>query len=578
MDPAYLVRQNAEQYRDFVSSLGNFEAEMKQKDLKAKTTKIQPETHVPVRGSATTSGRSSPKNTRLDAPAAIGGMSGVIKESSTSSSRIKGADYSAWDKFDADAAVEDVDYQVPKSKSVETLVAQPVVDAQSMENALLEKEKGNAFFKKGEFKKAVVCYNKSLQLDNNCVVIVNRAMAYLKLGMYTEAEQDCSNGLSLDSKNVKALWRRGMARFELAKYAEAKQDLERALILEPGNKSIKTDLDKSIRALNLTSGKTTPAATLSKASTPIVNKTALVDPKPKPIRRRVPIEEIGEPMQVAAAPYKVSKAKPKASTAAKSNTSSILLETTPTTSMVQEILAGREAELLEPSRPLFATPAATPESTTKKPKDIPKTTPTPVQVTAKPILKEASPERKSAPLPPLKPASASPKPLIQEISPAAVVSSVNQPIVAQSVVVNTTIPTVIPNSYPTPKLPPQGPRNLLEFEREWKAIKQDAQRASEFLRSINPSSLPIIFKSGLESLYLSRMLEVVAQTYTNEDVGFTALYDFVSNLAKVPRFHMLLMFFTKNDKQAVDVIFRHLREGEAQGAVSDIPSLEKLYK
>ncbi|KAJ1556461.1 RNA polymerase II-associated protein 3, partial [Cladochytrium tenue] len=51
-----------------------------------------------------------------------------------------------------------------------------------VEEALTEKEKGNLFFKKGDFKKAISCYTKSIGLDpTSAVVPVNRAMAYLKL-------------------------------------------------------------------------------------------------------------------------------------------------------------------------------------------------------------------------------------------------------------------------------------------------------------------------------------------------------------------------------------------------------------
>lgn len=57
--------------------------------------------------------------------------------------------------------------------------------------------------------------------STNPVLPVNRAMAYLKLAKYGKAEADCSTALSLDGKNVKALWRRGMAKRHQERYADA---------------------------------------------------------------------------------------------------------------------------------------------------------------------------------------------------------------------------------------------------------------------------------------------------------------------------------------------------------------------
>lgn len=61
---------------------------------------------------------------------------------------------------------------------------------------------------------------------------------------FFEAEQDCTLGLKLDSKNVKALWRRGISRRSLGRTEEAKKDFEQALALDPSNKAVKDELSK----------------------------------------------------------------------------------------------------------------------------------------------------------------------------------------------------------------------------------------------------------------------------------------------------------------------------------------------
>ncbi|TPX40505.1 hypothetical protein SeMB42_g05817 [Synchytrium endobioticum] len=531
MDASYQIRKNAQDYRDFVASLGSFEEEMKLKDAKARLQKL-PQKHLPIHGSSTS--ETPHTNGNATKPNALGGLAGAPKESN----RIRATDYSAWDKFDVDAAVDDVENQPATAPIPDAASYSPRVDPQVVEHALIEKEKGNAFFKKAEYKKALVCYNKSIQLDANVVVFVNRAMVYLKLGMYAEAEHDCTAGLSVDAKNVKALWRRGMARFELGKYHEAKRDLNAALVLEPGNKSIKTDFDRCVLALDVTTSS-------SKLNTPQPSRPEA----PKP-RRRIPIQEIGEPMHPDG--NKPAPRKRPAITTSSSGTTesspvsqSELLEPSAPISMVQEILAERDVEL--PSRPSHAVPLPHSSATAN--------TPLATTITADPAPKHALPLPATTPLLPKVSA-----PLPPRSSSTARASSHTAP-------AKTTPPCSLSSA----------PRNLLEFEREWKGLRHDSHRAFAFLKTINPSQLPAIFKSGLESAYLSRMLEVVAETFTGLEGEYAAAFEFMEMLAKVPRFHMLVMFMSKSDKQALDTIFGYLHEGERGGVIFNVVALRNLY-
>jgi hypothetical protein len=82
---------------------------------------------------------------------------------------------------------------------------------------------------------------------------------------FLEAEKDCTRGIQLQPKNVKALWRRGIALRELGRISEAKRgmnffifagnisisnlfwdtiDFEMGLTIEPSNKSILEELKK----------------------------------------------------------------------------------------------------------------------------------------------------------------------------------------------------------------------------------------------------------------------------------------------------------------------------------------------
>ena len=113
-----------------------------------------------------------------------------------------------------------------------------------------EKNHGNKCFLEKKYDQAIQHYSTAIQLDpKNPIYFSNRAMAYLKLGAYQQAEHDCSHALELDSCLVKALLRRGAARVALAQFTEAKADFERVLVLEPQNKQAKIELKNTASLL-----------------------------------------------------------------------------------------------------------------------------------------------------------------------------------------------------------------------------------------------------------------------------------------------------------------------------------------
>ncbi|KAL9673817.1 hypothetical protein QQ045_030079 [Rhodiola kirilowii] len=106
-----------------------------------------------------------------------------------------------------------------------------------MDTSELLKEKGNAAFKGKQWNKAVKYYSEAINLiGTNATYYCNRAAAYLELGCFQQAEEDCNKAISFDKKNVKAYLRRGTARESLLYYKEAMQDFNHALVLEPQNK------------------------------------------------------------------------------------------------------------------------------------------------------------------------------------------------------------------------------------------------------------------------------------------------------------------------------------------------------
>ncbi|KAH9299105.1 hypothetical protein KI387_030787 [Taxus chinensis] len=155
--------------------------------------------------------------------------------------------HNKWDKFDVDAALKDVDEReegAPPRKVAATEIKTSKKVAQvgnlmnrnygdgnsgtinrlssvfnsndSATDATSEKEQGNEYFKAKKYPQAIDCYSRSIILYPSAVTFANRAMAYIKLRRFEEAEYDCTEAIKFGTI-----------------------DFEFALRLEPENKELK---------------------------------------------------------------------------------------------------------------------------------------------------------------------------------------------------------------------------------------------------------------------------------------------------------------------------------------------------
>lgn len=134
-----------------------------------------------------------------------------------------------------------VDYSNDKAGQYDAIrrISGSLVNEESTPDAASEKELGNDYFKQKKFKEAVDCYSRSIALSPSAVAYANRAMAYIKIRRFQDAENDCTEALNLDDRYIKAYSRRATARKELGKLKESIEDSEFALRLEPQNQEIK---------------------------------------------------------------------------------------------------------------------------------------------------------------------------------------------------------------------------------------------------------------------------------------------------------------------------------------------------
>ncbi|KAJ8436226.1 hypothetical protein Cgig2_006913 [Carnegiea gigantea] len=110
--------------------------------------------------------------------------------------------------------------------------------------ALSAKESGNEYFKAKNFNEAIHFYSNSIHHSPTAAAYANRAAAYLKIGGYPQAEDDCTEALKLDGQYMKAYARRATARKELGKLREANEDAEVCLKLDPRQDDMQKLLDE----------------------------------------------------------------------------------------------------------------------------------------------------------------------------------------------------------------------------------------------------------------------------------------------------------------------------------------------
>ncbi|KAH6566565.1 hypothetical protein BASA60_009421 [Batrachochytrium salamandrivorans] len=202
-DAALKIRRNAEEYRESVTDLLAWEKQMADKD-KQRQLQQYPPIRVSESGVGTISTRPTTGSTSSTA-ASVLSTSKKIPPQSQHLLRQKRLIRGLKDRTTMHG-------QNGKDRI-------PQEDLDRIESALVEKEKGNEYFKRKNYKRAVQCYTKSIDLNPADVVpIVNRAMANIKLFNWEDATKDCTMGLEIQPKNVKALWRRGISRRELGQF------------------------------------------------------------------------------------------------------------------------------------------------------------------------------------------------------------------------------------------------------------------------------------------------------------------------------------------------------------------------
>ncbi|XP_018334472.1 stress-induced-phosphoprotein 1 [Agrilus planipennis] len=123
--------------------------------------------------------------------------------------------------------------------------------------AKAEKERGNEFYKKKEFAKAIECYKKALEHDPTDITFYNNlAAVYFEQKDYPKCIEICQQGIEVGRENradftliAKAFVRIGNAYKKLKDWQNAKINFEKAMSEHrtPETKTLISDLEKIIR-------------------------------------------------------------------------------------------------------------------------------------------------------------------------------------------------------------------------------------------------------------------------------------------------------------------------------------------
>ncbi|XP_019634974.1 PREDICTED: RNA polymerase II-associated protein 3-like [Branchiostoma belcheri] len=512
------VRQNASEMQDFLKDLDDWEDDIKKKDEQLKTQQGGHEPVLPpIRNRATAKKKKKKvKTEEKKEETGPGQQNGQQKKK-----RISGYDYRSWDKFDVDKELEKLEDEQKESSSEyesESDGEKALEQQRLLQQALMEKDRGNAFFKEGKYDEAMSCYTTGMDADpQNAVLPANRAMALLKLNRYEDAIRDCTLAIDLDPTYTKAYHRRATARMELNKLEDAKRDFEKVLSLEPSNKQAQTELRRIKKALE-------PATKLS--------EEAVETKKPKPQPKDLPhvVRPISKPVHL------------------RSKKPLRRLE-------IEEIGGGEDRKMFQLSTNLQATepPSFSSEETSQRP--------------AENFEKlQTGGEEKTAR-----------ENLIQEVndSPNTGVQQVN---VNRTSNVERKKPTSPRGQPPVvtsdPPAVPGTPVTSLQLQADWRRLHGHPQLLYQYFKQIPPSMYVKLFQQSLESDILNGIMALLRDFYLpNKD----DVYSVLSSLSEVKRFNMAIMFMSVKDKQVVFEVFKGLKLLGHQSQ-QDIDALCKKYE
>eukprot|EP01133_Synstelium_polycarpum_P007409 gene7409-8664_t len=108
-----------------------------------------------------------------------------------------------------------------------------------------EKNRGNQYYVKDQFKEAIECYSNAMQIDKPThILFTNRSIAYFRLGQFKESLSDANDAIALQPDWIKAYLRKGDALDSLGLINESIEAYKSGLKLDPKHLEIHQKLQQ----------------------------------------------------------------------------------------------------------------------------------------------------------------------------------------------------------------------------------------------------------------------------------------------------------------------------------------------
>lgn len=537
------MRQNQSELQDYLAGLNDWTSEIKEKEKNLKSSSTSKAGDLPpVRNTIEKKKMKKKKKEKII--------------DSSKPKRISGYDFRAWDKFDVDKALDEID---ENKKKTDTSSSEYETDEEwEMERkkhlAETEKEKGNKFLKAGDYERAVEAYTKGMEFDStNSILPANRALALIKQQKFGAAELDCTTSIVLDPLYVKAYLRRATARAGIGRTQDAISDYHRVLDLEPSNKQAKTELERLEKELSRE--KEEPVQSSFTEGQKGVVKPVYKPPaeRSKVPLKRIEIEEIG--IEVASRPHRSSATQSETVqkiTAKEEQAFDSLFTSSPPRdrpSKESDTIPSSSSKTCDSSNgnsfhlsngpsnqpctqsdinplPISSNPALQSEKSEKS--DISKTSSTSTeQVTTKPKSQYGKLESSST-------------------GTTSLGSDIQLPV----------------------------PQSSFQFQADFKLLKNKPDQFLHYLQAIPPIQYPKLFGQCLDADILNAILKSVHMHKTKTEVD---LYEVLDKLTLVKRFSMTAMFLSSKDKKVVEDLLKHIAD-KGQHSQREIDSLRQKYQ
>lgn len=265
------IKNNSSDIRNYIDDLYKWEDEVSSKKKKTnKSTASLNKDLPPVRGQAFIEEKTQAKESsiKMDSKSKEQANQNLKRDGNTVSDY-----YKAWDKFDVDSELKKLEGEEDKANNPEK--TQPKINSSNEilntnkqlapahsrivikggRNTAHEldslKEKANLHYRNFEFSKALELYSECLdKLENNgnkdplvySTLLSNRAMTLIKLQDYVKAEQDCDVAIKINPNFSKSYARKGLCHKKMGKFKTSLENFRKALEFDKENQDYQKEI------------------------------------------------------------------------------------------------------------------------------------------------------------------------------------------------------------------------------------------------------------------------------------------------------------------------------------------------